>query len=30
VELPLAAICFWVARDAEHAVAHALSRARRD
>jgi hypothetical protein len=26
VELPLAAICFWVARDAEHAVEHALSR----
>jgi hypothetical protein len=24
VELPLAAICFWVARDAEHAVEHAL------
>ncbi len=26
VELPLAGICFWVARDAEHAVEHALTR----
>jgi hypothetical protein len=26
VELPLAAICFWVAHDAEHAVEHALRR----
>ena len=25
VELPLAAICFWVAGDAERAVAHALT-----
>jgi hypothetical protein len=30
VELPLAGICFWVARDAEHAVEHALARVRRD
>ena len=28
VELPLAGICFWVARDAEHAVEHALARVR--
>jgi hypothetical protein len=26
VELPLAAICFWVAHDAEHAVEHVLRR----
>jgi uncharacterized membrane protein YedE/YeeE len=30
VELPLAGICFWVARDAEHAVEHALARVRPD
>ena len=30
VELPLAGICFWVARDSEHAVEHALTRVRPD